>query len=201
LFAGGDQAACIELGCWSHVRRKFFDLHQANGSPMALAALERISTLYAIEAAGRDLDCEARKQLRAAQSRPALEALHDWLTKTRVNTANGGASAKAIDYALKRWPALVRYAETGHLPIDNNQVENDIRPIALGKKNWLFAGSERAGRRAAAIQTLLGTARLNGLDPAAWLKDTLAKLPVWPNSRIDELLPLSPEFIETLKQK
>jgi transposase len=201
LFAGGDQAACIELGCWSHVRRKFFDLHKANGSPMALEALERISTLYVIEAAGRDLDCETRKQLRAAQSRPALETLHDWLTKTRIQTANGGASAKTIDYALKRWPALVRYAETGHLPIDNNVVENDIRPIALGKKNWLFAGSERAGRRAAAIQTLLGTARLNGLDPAAWLKDTLAKLPVWPNSRIDELLPLSPEFIETLKQK
>lgn len=201
LFAGGDQAACIELGCWSHVRRKFFDLHQANGSPMALEALERISTLYAIEAAGLDLDGEARKQLRAAQSRPALEALHDWLAKTRVNMANGGASAKAIDYALKRWPALVRYAETGHLPIDNNVIENDIRPIALGKKNWLFAGSERTGRRAASIQTLLGTARLNGLDPAVWLKDTLAKLPVWPNSRIDELLPLASEFIESLKQK
>jgi transposase len=201
LFAGGDQAACIELGCWSHVRRKFFDLHQANGSPMALAALERIAGLYAIEAEGRDLDCEARKQLRAAQSLPALEALHDWLEKTRVQTANGGASAKAIDYALRRWPALVRYAGTGHLPIDNNVIENDLRPIALGKKNWLFIGSERAGRRAAATQTLLGTARLNGLDPAAWLKDTLARLPVWPNSRIDELLPLAPEFIEALKQK
>jgi transposase len=201
LFAGSDQAACIELGCWAHVRRKFFDLHQANGSPMALAALERISTLYAIEAAGRDLDGEARKQLRAAQSRPALEALHDWLVKTRAQTANGGASAKAIDYALRRWPALIRYAETGHLPIDNNVVENDIRPIALGRRNWLFAGSERAGRRAAAIQTLLGTARLNGLDPAGWLQDTLAKLPIWPNSRIDELLPLAPEFIESLKQQ
>nr|WP_027159175.1 IS66 family transposase [Methylobacter luteus] len=200
LFAGGDQAACIELGCWSHVRRKFFDLHQANGSPMALAALERIGTLYAIEATGRDLDCEARKQLRAAQSRPALEALHDWLVKTRVQTADGGASAKAIDYALKRWPALVRYAETGHLPIDNNVVENDIRPIAWARRNGC-SSVPRAGRRAAGIQTLLGTARLNGLDPAAWLKDTLAKLPVWPNSRIDELLPLAPDFIETLKQK
>jgi transposase len=138
LFAGGDQATCIELGCWSHVRRKFFDLHQANGSPMALAALEHIGTLYAIEAAGRDLDCEARKQLRAAQSLPALEALHDWLLKTRIQTADGGASAKAIDYALKRWPALVRYAGTGHLPIDNNAVENDLRPIALGKNYAQF---------------------------------------------------------------
>ena len=92
---------------------------------------------------------------------------------------------------MKRWSSLIRYAETGHLPIDNNPVENTIRPIALGKKNWLFAGSERAGQRAAAIQTLLGTAKLNGLDPAAWLRDTLEKLPAWPNSRIDELLPFA----------
>ena len=99
--------------------------------------------------------------------------------------------AKAIDYALKRWLALVRYAGTGHLPIDNNPVENVIRPIALGKKNWLFAGSERAGQRAAAIQSLLGTAKLNNLNPAEWLKDILEKLPTWPNSRIDELLPFS----------
>jgi hypothetical protein len=98
--------------------------------------------------------------------------------------------AKAIDYSLKRWPALIRYADSGDLPIDNNPVENTIRPIAIGKKNWLFAGSERAGKRAAAIQTLLGTARLNGLDPAAWLRDTLEKLPNWRNNRIDELLPL-----------
>jgi len=105
-----------------------------------------------------------------------------------------------LDYTLKRWPALIRYAETGHLPIDNNPVENCIRPIALGKKNWLFTGSERAGQRAAAIQTLLGTAKLNDLNPAAWLKETLEKLPVWPNSRIDELLPLTPEQIEVIKQ-
>jgi len=106
--------------------------------------------------------------------------LHQWLIQTRANTANGGGSAKALDYTLKRWQSLIRYAETGHLPIDNNPVENVIRPIALGKKNWLFAGSERAGQRAAAIQTLLGTAKLNGIDPAAWLRDTLEKLPTWP---------------------
>jgi hypothetical protein len=93
---------------------------------------------------------------------------------------------------LRRWSAFTRYAYTGHLPIDNNPVENAIRPIALGKKNWLFTGSERAGQRAAAIQSLLATAKLNGLDPATWLKDTLEKLPVWLNSRIDELLPLNP---------
>ena len=97
----------------------------------------------------------------------------------------GGGLAKAIDYSLKRWLALSRYATAGRLPIDNNPVENIIQPIAIGKKNWLFTGSERAGKRAAAIQTLLGTAKLNGLDPAAWLRDTLEKLPTCLNSEID----------------
>jgi transposase len=193
LFSAARQKAlpCIELGCWAHARRKFFDLHKANASSMALEALTRIGQLYAIEQQGKALDIDARQLLRAEQSRPVLDALHQWLTQTRANTANGGGSAKAIDYTLKRWAAMIRYAETGHLPIDNNPVENTIRPIALGKKNWLFAGSERAGIRAAAIQTLLGTAKLNGIDPAAWLKDTLEKLPTWPNSRIDELLPFA----------
>ncbi|MGZ4960865.1 MAG: IS66 family transposase [Methylomonas sp.] len=180
---------CIELACLAHARRKFFDLFQASQSPIAQEALDRITTLYAVEAEARDLSTAERKQLRAEKSLPTLAALHDWLQQTRLRTAPNTATSKAIDYSLKRWAALTRYAETGDLPIDNNPVENSIRPIALGKKNWLFAGSERAGQRAAVIQTLLGTAKLNGLDPAAWLKDTLEKLPVWPNSRIDELLP------------
>ena len=167
---------------------------------MAFEALRHIGALYAIEAEGKHLTRDARQQLRAAKSLPALHALHDWLMQTRMQTANGGGSAKALDYTLRRWPSLIRYAQTGHLPIDNNPVENTIRPIAIGKKNWLFVGSERAGKRAAAIQTLFGTAQLNGLDPAAWLKDTIIKLPVWPNSRIDELLPFTSEFIKSLKQ-
>ena len=182
---------CIELACWTHARRKFFDLFQASQSPVAQEALQRIGILYAIEAEGRDMSSEERQRLRAEKSLPALTELHDWLQKTRLLMAPNSATAKAIDYSLKRWPALTRYAETGDLPIDNNPVENSIRPIALGKKNWLFAGSERAGQRTAVIQTLLGTAKLNGLDPAAWLKDTLEKLPTWPNSRIDELLPFA----------
>jgi transposase len=103
----------------------------------------------------------------------------------------GSGTAKAIDYALKRWPALLCYADSGTLPIDNNPVENTIRSIAVGKKNWLFAGSERAGRRAAAIQSLLATAKLNGLEPLRWLSDTLEKLPTCPNSKIDSLLPFA----------
>ena len=196
----GQSPGCIELACLAHARRKFFDLYQANKSPMAQEALQRIAALYAIEAEGKTLSIEARQQLRRDKSLPQLQAFHDWLVNTRVGIANGSASAKAMDYTLKRWPALIRYAETGHLPIDNNPVENGIRPIAIGKKNWLFTGSERAGKRAAAIQTLLGTAKLNGLNPADWLRDVLKKLPVWPNSRIDELLPLAPEYLAQFKK-
>lgn len=192
---------CTELGCWAHARRKFFDLHQANASTVAFEALQRIGKLYAIEAEGKHSSTEARQILRAEKSLPILQSLHDWLLQTRFHTADGGGTAKAIDYTLKRWQSLIRYASSGHLPIDNNPVENTIRPIALGKKNWLFAGSERAGKRAAAIQTLLGTAKLNGLNPAQWLTETLEKLPTWPNSRIDELLPFAPEDIEALMKE
>ena len=121
---------------------------------------------------------------------PKLSALRDWLIAQRVKTADGTGLARAIDYSLKRWPALMRYVGNGALPIDNNPAENAIRPITLGRRNWLFTGSERAGCRSAAIQSLLATAKLNDLEPYAWLKDTLEKLPAWPYSRIDELLPL-----------
>lgn len=186
LFALG----VTEVGCLAHARRKFFELQAANQSPLAAEALRRIAELYAIEARARTLDAAARQLLREQEAVPKLQALHDWLQLTRHSVANGSSLAKALDYSLKRWPALSRYAHSATLPIDNNPVENLIRPIAVGKKNWLFAGSERAGRRAAAIQSLLATARLNGLEPAAWLKDTLEKLPTWPHSRLDELLPL-----------
>jgi transposase len=185
----------IELGCLAHARRKFFDLHAASGSPIALEALNRIGALYEIEARGKDLDVAARTQLRQDEALPLLQSLHDWLLKTRATVAHGGGTAKAIDYSLRRWTALSRYATDGRLPIDNNPVENVIRPIAIGKKNWLFVGSERAGQRAAAIQSLLATAKLNGLDPAAWLRETLEKLPTCLNSQIDSLLPLRKDVL------
>ena len=183
LFSG---ESCIELACLAHARRKFFDLHQANKSTLAENVLQRIAFLYAIETEAKGLDHESRKRLRHEKSLPALASLYDALIQARIKTPQGGAAAKAINYTLKRWPALIRYAETGHLPIDNNPVENCIRPIALGKKNWLFVGSERAGKRAAAIQTLLGTAKLNGLNPTEWLKETLEK-PEFGIRRIDGL--------------
>ncbi|MDD5581440.1 MAG: IS66 family transposase [Methylobacter sp.] len=196
----GMNEAGIELGCLAHARREFFALHKATQSSMAGEALKRIAILYAIEAEGKDRSVPERQRLRSEKSLSALKSLQAWLLDTRSQTASGGSAAKALAYSLKRWPSLSRYAETGHLPIDNNPVENCIRPMALGKKNWLFVGSERADRRAAAIQTLLGAAKLNGLNSADWLKDTLEKLPTWPNSRIDELLPLAPEVIDELKR-
>ena len=141
------------------------------------------------------MDVAARTQWRRERAQPLLDSLQAWLRSTRPLVANGSGTAKAMDYSLRRWAALSRYASDGRLPIDNNPVENIIRPIAIGRKNWLFTGSERAGQRAAAIQTLLGTAKLNGLDPAAWLRETLEKLPTCLNSQIDSLLPLR---VETL---
>lgn len=187
LFAAG----VTELACLAHVRRKFFDLHAANASPIAAEALRRIAQLYAIEQQASTLNAEERLQLRQEQAAPLLSDWHVWLLAMQKTVAAGSGTAKAIDYTLKRWPALLRYAGSGLLPIDNNPVENAIRPIAVGKKNWLFAGSERAGRRAAAIQSLLATARLNGLEPLRWLSDTLEKLPAYPNSQLDSLLPLA----------
>ncbi|MHB8392328.1 MAG: IS66 family transposase, partial [Acidobacteriaceae bacterium] len=180
----------VELACLAHLRRKFFDLHAANQSPIAAEALRRIAELYAIEQQGRDYAAAARFELRRHQAKPKLDDFRAWLIRTRLTTADGSGTARAIDHSLKRWEALLRYLDDGRYPIDNNPLENAFRPIAVGKKNWMFTGSERAGQRAAAVQSLLATAKLNGIEPYAWLKDILEKLPVWPNSRIDELLPL-----------
>lgn len=117
------------------------------------------------------------------------DALHQWLTAQRQKVPEGSATAKAIDYSLKRWLALTRYIDDADLPADNNRVENQIRPIALGRQNWLFAGSLRAGQRAAAVMRLVHSARLNGHEPHAYLKDVLERLPSHPASRIAELLP------------
>jgi len=185
-------AQVTELACLAHCRRKFFDLHAAGGHPVAAEALRRVGELYAVEEQARAGTIAARLALRQREAAPRLSALHDYLSTQRLRTADGSGLARAIDYSLKRWPALQRYLADGALPIDNNPAENAIRPIALGRKNWLFVGSERAGQRAATIQSLLATAKLNGLEPHAWLTDTLEKLPTWPYRRLDELLPLAP---------
>ena len=178
-----------EIGCMAHARRKFFDLHAANKSQLAEQALHSIAGLYEVERQVRDMGDEERGRIRQEQASPILDALHAWMLAQRDRVPNGSATAKALDYSLKRWLALTRYVEDGAVPIDNNQVENQIRPWALGRSNWLFAGSLRSGKRAAAIMSLIQSARMNGHDPYAYLKDVLTRLPTQKASALAELLP------------
>jgi transposase len=185
LFAQG----VTEGGCLAHARRKFHELWANHKSTLAQQALELFARLYEIEREVGELTADERLRIRQARAKPVADALHAWLTAQRQKVPPGSATAKAIDYSLGRWPALVRYIGDGNLPADNNWVENQIRPIALGRNNWLFAGSLRAGKRAAAVMSLVHSARLNGHDPHAYLKDVMERLPTQPASRIDELLP------------
>jgi transposase len=179
----------IELGCWAHARRKFVDQHKASGSAVAREAIERIAVLYRIEAQAKGMTAADRYAHRQQHAVPALRAIKAWLDELRPQILGNSGTANAIDYTLRRWPALVRYADDGSYPIDNNPAENAIRPIALGRKNWLFAGSETAGKRAAAIMSLLATAKANGHEPHAWLTDVLTRLPTTLDRDIDSLLP------------
>ena len=135
------------------------------------------------------MDADQRRQRRQQHARPVADTLHAWLLAQRQRVPDGSATAKAINYSLGRWEALTHYLDDGNVPIDNNWVENRIRPVALGRANWLFAGGLRAGQRAAAIMSLVQSAKLNGHDAFAYMKDVLERLPSWPNNRIDELLP------------
>jgi transposase len=173
----------------AHARRKFYDLHAANKSQLAEQALLTIGALYEVERQAKDMSEEDRRRIRQRDAVPIAEKLHDWMLTQRELVPEGSAIAKALDYSLKRWVALTRYLEDGALPIDNNQVENQIRPWALGRANWLFAGSLRSGKRAAAIMSLIQSARMNGHDPYAYLKDVLKRLPTQRASEIEALLP------------
>jgi len=181
-----------ELACWVHVRRKFVGVVKASGSPLAQTAVEKISALYRIESEAREqaLKGEVLATYRRQHATPVLTDLHDWLHTLAAKTLKNSALHKAVHHALGRWPALVRYLDDSDRPIDNNPIENAIRPITLGRKNWLFIGATRAGARAAAIMSLLATAKANGLCPHAWMSDGLARLPTTLNRDIDTLLPL-----------
>ncbi len=185
--------ACFELGvtevgCMAHARRKFHELWVNHGSQVGEQALKFFGELYDVEREVVDADSPTRLDARR-RSRPVADALHQWMRHQRQKIPNGSATAKAIDYSLNRWAALTRFLDDGDLPIDNNWVENRIRPIALGRQNWLFAGSLRAGKRAAAVMSLIHSAKLNGLDPYDYMRDVLARLPTQPASRVAELLP------------
>ena len=186
--------ACFELGmteagCMAHARRKFHELWTHHGSSVGAQALKYFHKLYAVERDVQDVDPDERRRIRQRRSRRYAALLHRWLTAQRRHIPDGTATAKAIDYSLKRWQALTRYIDDARLPIDNNRVENHIRPIALGRNNWLFAGSLRSGKRAAAVMSLIHSARLNGHDPYAYLRDVLQRLPTQLASRTAELLP------------
>jgi len=178
-----------EIGCMAHARRKFYDLYESNQSPIAEKALHSIQLLYEVEREAAELSPEARQQLRQQKAKPILDKLRQWLISQRALVTNGTAIAKAINYSLKRWEALVRYVYDGDVPIDNNWVENQIRPWALGRSNWLFAGSLRSGQRAASIMSLVQSAKINDIDPQAYLKTVLEKLPTIKYSELDSLLP------------
>ncbi len=190
-YKAGFAAGITELGCWAHARRKFVDQHKASGSPVAREAIERIAVLYRIEAEARAMTVADRHGHRQRHAVPALQAIKAWLDDLRPQILGNSGTAHAIDYTLRRWEALARYASDGTYPIDNNPVENAIRPIALGRKNWLFAGSATAGQRATAIMSLLATAKANGHAPHAWLTDVLTRLPTTLDRDIGTLLPHS----------
>jgi transposase len=191
-YAGFDRLygeSIQEAACWAHVRRKFYDLHVAQASPLAEAALARIGELYAIEAEIRGRPPDERAAVRQARAGPLLSALHGWMHEALGSLSKKSELAVAIRYSLSRWVALTRYRDDGRLEIDNNAAERALRACALGRKNWLFAGADAGGERAAAIYTLLGTAKLNGLDPEGYLRHVLERIAEHPINRIDDLLP------------
>jgi transposase len=178
-----------EAACWAHVRRKFFDIHAANGSPIAKEAVDRIGVFYKIESDIRGKPPDERRRYREEKTMPLLANLKAWLESTLPKLSGKSDLAAAMRYALNRWDALIRFAHDGRIEIDNNAAERSIRGIALGRKNYLFAGSDSGGNRAAAIYSLIETCKLNGLDPEAYLRSVLTRIADYPINRITELLP------------
>lgn len=178
-----------EAACWAHVRRKFFDVHAATESPIARETLDRIGALYKIESDIRGKPPDERQRCREDKTIPLLVGLKAWLDATLPKLPGKSDLAAAMRYALNRWDALTRYAHDGRIEIDNNAAERSLRGIALGRKNYLFAGSDAGGERAAAIYSLIETAKLNGLDPEAYLRDVLTRIADHKINRVAELLP------------
>jgi len=186
-----------EVACWAHTRRKFHDIHVAHASPTTTEALARIGALYGIEEQIRGKPAELRCSVRQTRSRPLLDELRQWMEKTLRSLSTKSETAGAIRYALSHWRALTRYVDDGKLEIDNNSAERALRAVAIGRKNYLFMGADSGGQRAASLYSLIGTAKLNGLDPAFYLRTVLATIAEHPINRIEELLPWN--FAASLK--
>ena len=178
-----------EAACWAHARRKFFDLARLAQAPIAAEAVKRIDLLFAIEREINGLSPQERARVRQERSRPLTTELQIWFYQQRAKLSKNNDTTKAINYILTRWDAFTRFLDDGRICLSNNAAERELRTVAVGRKNWTFAGSDEGGRRAAAIYTLIATAKLNTIDPQAWLADVLARLPDHSSKRIHELLP------------
>jgi hypothetical protein len=180
----------VEVGCWAHARRKF---HEARTSDPGLSAiaLAFIQSLYKVEreAKEQEMSPDQRKALRQEKARPVLDSMHKWLEGMRDQVLPKSPMGEAVGYALNQWEALMRYTENGILEIDNNRAEREIRPLCVGRNNWLFMGSDDGGRRAAVMFSLVASCRQNGIDPFEYLRDVLTRIPSHPINRIEELMP------------
>jgi transposase len=178
-----------EAACWSHSRRKFFELADLRKAPLAIEAVRRIDAIFAIEREISGATAEQRLAFRNGRVKPLASELEAWMRAERARLSRHADLAKAIDYMLKRWPAFTRFLDDGRICLSNNAAERALRGIALGRRAWLFAGSDRGGERAAAMYTLITTAKLNGVDPQAWLADVLRRIADHPASQLHDLLP------------
>ena len=190
LYRGNRKPAPIlEAACWSHGRRKFFDLARSGEAPIASEAVRRIDELFEIERTINGKTPEQRLAVRREKSRPLVIDLETWMRRQRALLSSGNETAKAINYLLNRWAAFTRFLDDGRVCLTNNAAERALRGVAVGRKNWTFAGSDAGGHRAAAAYTLIETCKMNHVDPQVWLADILARLPDHPANKVDDLLP------------
>jgi transposase len=186
IYASG---RVLEAACWAHARRKFYDIHAVQPTPITTYVLAQIGELYKIEASIRGSPCERRREVRLQYSKPIVEALHRWLNEHLPTLSRKSVTTEAIGYAMNQWQALTRYLDDGRIEIDNNAAERALRTVALGRKNYLFLGSDAGGERAATMYSLLGTVKLNGMNPETYLRHVLSLIADYPVNRVDELLP------------